>query len=378
MEEISIVLIGHKDHGKSTLIGRLLLDTKSIKESRYKEVKEVDRSWNRKFELAHLVDSFYQEREREMTMDTTRVLLKGKTRNYQLIDVPGHGELIANMLTGAAGAEAALLVVDVVEGIREQTRQHLKIAKLLGIKQLGVIVNKIDKVGYGREKFEELARRLKEVLKEIGYLIGDIYFLPASALKGDNVVKKSEKIPWYPGLTVMEFLEKEIRTPESFGNLPLIFLVQDSYDNFVVGKVESGVLEKDKHVLILPQKKKATVCSIKDSETDLERAKVGQNVGIELSEGNISRGGIISDLNSDLKVSDILEGEVFWIEEPTKKELTLECGTAKVNGELLRKEKNNYQISLKSPVVFQPQGKTILSKIVIKEEGKIIGVGNVL
>jgi sulfate adenylyltransferase subunit 1 (EFTu-like GTPase family) len=115
--EIPIVLIGHKDHGKSTLIGRLLLDTKSIKESRVKEIKEVDESDGRQFELAHLVDSFYQEREREMTMDTTRAVLKGKERNYQLIDVPGHGELIANMLTGAAGAEAALLLVSIEEGI---------------------------------------------------------------------------------------------------------------------------------------------------------------------------------------------------------------------------------------------------------------------
>ena len=111
MQEIPIVLIGHKDHGKSTLIGRLLLDTKSVRESRLKEVKEVDESIGQKFELAHLVDSFKEERENEMTMDTTRAILKGKERNYQLIDVPGHKELIASMLTGAAGAEAALFIL---------------------------------------------------------------------------------------------------------------------------------------------------------------------------------------------------------------------------------------------------------------------------
>lgn len=375
MQEIPIVLIGHKDHGKSTLIGRLILDTGSVKQSRVKEIKEVDESFGQKFELAHLVDAFKEERDREMTMDTTRALLKGKERNYQLIDVPGHGELIANMLTGAAGAEGALLMVSIEEGIKEQTREHLEVAKLLGIEQLGVVVNKIDKTGYQKEAFDSLAGKLRPMLEEIGYK--DVRFFPVSAWEGDNVVRKSDKTPWYQGPTVMEFLENEIRIPPSFENLPLSFLVQDSYDNVLVGKVESGILEKGKEVLILPANKKTIIRSIKDSEKELERAQAGQNLGIEISEDNIGRGVVISDFNSDLKVGNILSGEVFWIKEPSQENLILECGTARAGGRLLEKKKDTYQISTERPVVFQPRGKTILGKIVLKEQGKIIGVGNI-
>jgi small GTP-binding protein len=389
MQEIPIVLIGHKDHGKSTLIGRLLLDTKSIKESRLKEVKEVDESIGQKFELAHLVDSFKEEREREMTMDTTRAVLKGNKRNYQLIDVPGHAELIANMLTGASGAEGALLMVSIEEGIREQTRQHLEIAKLLGIEQLGVVVNKMDKVGYQKEKFDEITGRMKEILNKIGYSSENIHFFPVSAWEGDNVLKRSENMPWYQGLTVMEFLENEIKEPESFEDLPLSFLVQDKYleeenKEILVGRVESGLMKLGEEVLLLPANKKSKIESINDSEGDLKEARVGQNIGVSLTNNlEVNRGSVISFLNSNLKVDETLSGEIFWIMNPLKKNLILECGTAQVEGELEEPEiinqgeKTNYKISLKKPIVFDPQGKTILGKIVLKDEGKIIAVGNI-
>ncbi len=139
MQEIPIVFIGHKDHGKSTLIGRLILGTGSIKPDRVKEIKGIDRACGRKFELAHLVDSFKEEREKEMTMDTSCALLKNKKRIFRLIDVPGHQELISQMLTGVSKASLALLVVSVKEGIGEQTRQHLELAKFLGIKKVAHI-----------------------------------------------------------------------------------------------------------------------------------------------------------------------------------------------------------------------------------------------
>jgi translation elongation factor TU len=375
--EIPIVVIGHKDHGKSTLIGRLILDTGSVKKSRYKEVRQVDLAWGRKFELAHLLDSFKEERERGMTIETTRVILKGEKRNYQLIDVPGHAELISNMLTGAAGAEAALLVVDITEGVKEQTWQHLKIARLLGIEQLGVVINKIDKVSYQKEKFDGIVRNLREILNKAGYSSKKIYFFPASALKGDNIVKKSKKTFWYQGLTLMEFLEKEVKTPSSFEGMPLIFLVQDTFNNLVLGRVESGILKKGSEVIILPDNKRTTILSLKDSEQELEMATVGQNVGIEISKKNVSRGTVLTEINSNLKVNKILSGDIFWIKEPRKKTLMFECGTAQVSGKLLKKEKNKYHISLQKPVVFQPQGKTILGKMVLKDKGEIIGVGNV-
>ena len=388
MTEIPIVLIGHKDHGKSTLIGRLLLDTKSIQESRLKEIQEVDKAAGQKFELAHLVDSFREEREREMTMDTTRALLKGKRRNYQLIDVPGHAELISHMLTGASAAQGALLLVSVAEGIEEQTRQHLEIAKLLGIEQLGVAVNKLDKVNWQEDSFNEIVVKLKEILSQIGYSSQNIHFFPISAWEGDNVVKKSENVSWYQGPTLMEFLEKGIKEPASFDNLPFAFLVQDKYQGekeILMGPVESGKVKAGEEILFLPSQKKTKIQKIQDSEGEVTEAVYGKNIGMELEEDlNIKRGSVGVLAGSDfVQVSDDLSGEIFWIARPSDKELIIECGTARVEGVLQEPEeitagrKTSYSFLAKESIVFVPQGKIILGKIVLKDKGKIIGVGNI-
>jgi len=389
MQEIPIVLIGHQDHGKSTLIGRLILDSGSITESRVNEIKSIDESAGQKFELAHLVDSFREEREREMTMDTTRAILKGKERNYQLIDVPGHAELIANMLTGAAGAEAALLLVSIEEGIKEQTRQHLEIAKLLGIEQLGVVVNKMDTVDYNEKAFSDVKDKLKAILTDIGYLAEDIYFFPISAGEGENVIRKSEKTPWYQGSTVMGFLEKEIKVPESFENLPLTFLIQDKYSeegkDILIGLVEAGKMVSGQEILFLPLNRKAKVKLIRDSEEELGEAEAGCNIGILLSEDfDLKRGSVGTLPESNLKIDKEISGEIFWIKKPSQRKLVLECGTAQTEGELKDPEivndgeKTSYRIIIDEPIVFEPKGKTILGKIVLKDQGKIIGVGNIL
>jgi bifunctional enzyme CysN/CysC/sulfate adenylyltransferase subunit 1 len=387
MEEIPIVLIGHKDHGKSTLIGRLLLETKSIKESKLREIQEVDEALGRKFELAHLVDSFKEEREREMTIETTSSLLKGEKRNYQLIDVPGHRELISQMLTGTSKATAAILVVSIQEGIREQTIQHLEIAKLLGIERLGVVINKMDKVDYRKDIFEKLAEKLKKILKEIGYFPENIRFFPISALEGDNVITKSPKTLWFTGPTLMNFLENELKKSESFENLPLRFLVQDKYlqeDEILVGKVESGKLKIGQEVLLLPENKKNKIKLIKDAEGDLNNGSSGMNLGLILkNKSKTGRGTVISSPNSPPQVSNILSGEIFWIEKPRQRKLICECGTAQREAKLLEpkvvkaKEKTFYKVRLKRKIAFDSKSKTILGKIVLKEKGKIIGVGNI-
>lgn len=386
---IPIAVIGHKDHGKSTLIGRLLLDTSSIKKSRLKEIKETDKAWGRKFELAHLVDSFFEEREKEMTIDTTRVLVEWKNKIYELIDVPGHEELIDNMITGASNAKLAILVVDVKEGIKEQTIQHLEIAKILGIEKVVALINKMDKVRYQKEKFESVKEKLEEILKKIGYFSTEIKFLPVSALKGENLLKKSKKMFWYKDLSLMEFLEKEIKLPEPFSNLPLQFLVQDVYneggERILIGKIEAGRLKRGQKILFLPGNKKSKVKLIKDSEINLKEAVCGQNVGIILEKNfDTKRGAVGVTSKSNLKVSNILSGEIFWIEKPSQRHLILECGTARARRVLLKpqeiqaKQKSRYKIQLEKPIVFDPKNKTILGKIVLKDKGKIVGIGNII
>jgi len=390
MLEIPIVLIGEKDHGKSTLIGRFLLDTKSIEESRIKEIQEIDRACEREFELAHLVDSFKEEREKEMTIDTTQVLLKGKKRNYQLIDVPGHEELISQMLTGASRGKVALLLVAIDEGIKKQTIKHLEIAKLLGIKKIGVVLNKIDKVNYKKEIFEKLKKEIKEVLEKVGYLSRNIYFFPVSAKYGDNVIVKSKKTPWYEGKTLFEFLEKDLKEGENFENLPLRFLVQDKYfideKEVLVGKIESGKLKIGERILFLPENEIAKVREIKEFEENLKEAKASQNVGLILDKNlKIERGSVGCFPDFPLKVLDFLEGEVFWIKNPkVNKKLIFECGTKSTEGkilepkEILQNQKTFFKAKLKEKIAFDPQSKTILSKVVLKEKGKIIGVGNII
>lgn len=381
MKEIPIVFIGHKDHGKSTLIGRLLLDTESIKESRVNEIREID---DKKFRLAHLVDSFKEERENGMTIETTRAILKGKRGIYQLIDVPGHVELISNMLTGASGAKAALLLVSIEDGVKEQTYQHLEIAKVLGIEQLGVVINKIDKKNYQKDSFEKVVSETKEILIRTGFAVEKISFFPISALNGDNVVSKSPKTSWYKGTTLINFIKNNIEI-DNLSKEPLRFLIQDKYSEKVfVGRIESGELKVGQEILFLPQNIKGRVTAIRDSETGLKKALAGKNIGIVLEKiKEIHRGtvGCLEDFKPT--VGNILKGEIFWLQKPSKKELIYECGTSQIKGELLEPkiikagEKSLYKISLRKNIAFDPSGKTILGKIILKDNGRIIAAGNV-
>jgi len=387
-KEVPIVLLGEKDHGKSTLIGRLLLDTNSIKEKKVREIQEVDKSLGVKFELAHLVDSFKEERLEEMTYDTTKVILKGEERNYELIDVPGHKELISNMLTGAAGAEAALLLIAVDEGLKKQTKEHLEIAKLLGVEQLGVVVNKMDKVNFQERSFVEVVKSMKVVLNQIGYNPEQVKFFPVSALNGDNVCQKSEKMSWYTGVTLMEFLEKEFKEPISFLDFPLIFLIQDKWDfgkeKILVGPIIAGKMRVEDEVKLLPLNQRVKIKKILDSEKEINEAREGQNIGVILSNDiNVKRGDVITVENSNLKIDTQLSGEGFWLKKPSQRNVVLECGLARIEGELVEPkiinalEKSSYTIKLQNPIVFEPSGKTILGKMVLKEEGKIIAAGNI-
>jgi len=382
---IPIVLLGHKDHGKSTLIGRLLLDSNSIKKTKLEEIKKVDQALGCKFELAHLIDSFKEEREKEMTIDSTRAILNGKIRSYELIDVPGHKELIANMLTGAAGAEVALVVISAEEGIRDQTKRHLDIVKIFNIEQLIIAINKLDKLDYRQDVFNKLKQESKNILIKIGFCPEKIFFVPVSALIGDNVVKKSQKMLWYKGKSLINLLEEDIRLASSnLKNLNLIFPIQGILENILIGKVECGQIIKNQEVLILPNREIVRVISIQDADGEVLKAIAGENIGIVLSKDlNYSRGLVITSLDSNLKITNQISGEMFWIKKPSSLKIQIECGTMQTEGEILEpkeiqeKEKMFYKIITRESVVIEPNGKSILSKLVLKDNGEIIAVGNI-
>lgn len=193
-EQMNIVIVGHVDHGKSTVIGRLLADTDSLPEGKLESVKEYCRKNSRPFEYAFLLDALKDEQAQGITIDTARCFFKTNKRDYIIIDAPGHIEFLKNMVTGASRAEAALLVIDAKEGIRENSKRHGHIAAMLGIKQVVVLVNKMDLIDFDREVFNSICAEFAEFLNKIN--IKPLNFIPISAFNGDNVAGKSENTQW--------------------------------------------------------------------------------------------------------------------------------------------------------------------------------------
>lgn len=190
----NIVMVGHVDHGKSTLVGRLLYDSDSITEGRVEEIQQLAQEYKRRFEFAYFLDSFDDELKEERTIDTTTgIMFKGKNM-YSITDVPGHKEFIKNMLTGASHADIAVLLVAAEEGIQEQTGRHAFLVHMLGIQNLIVIVNKMDAVEYKKDVYESVKKEVTRLLSSFGY--NDVSFIPGSAMQGDNIYKKSENMPW--------------------------------------------------------------------------------------------------------------------------------------------------------------------------------------
>jgi sulfate adenylyltransferase subunit 1 len=205
MDVLSFVIVGHVDHGKSTLIGRLLYDTDSLAPDKIEEVRKASSEQGKQTEFAYLLDHLEEERKQGITIDTTQVFFKTDKRRYVIIDAPGHVEFVKNMITGASQAEAAVLIVDVKEGVKEQTRRHSYMLSLLGLDQVIVVLNKMDLVDFSKDVFDSVKKDVEEWLKSIK--ISSSVYIPISASKGENIASRSEKMPWYSGATFLESLD---------------------------------------------------------------------------------------------------------------------------------------------------------------------------
>ena len=201
---VSVVIVGHIDHGKSTLIGRLLYDSENIPEEKMAEVQKLFEEYKKRFEFAYFLDSFEEEMKEERTIDTTRVLFKGRDY-YTVVDVPGHKEFIKNMLTGASHAQVAVMVVAAPNGVEEQTRRHAFLLKMLGIKKVIAVINKMDLMDYKEDTFEKVKEETIQFFSSLGY--SGVPFIPVSATEGDNVYKRSERMEWYTGPTFIQALD---------------------------------------------------------------------------------------------------------------------------------------------------------------------------
>lgn len=335
MINANIVMVGHVDHGKSTLIGRLLYDSDSIKGKKIEEIKKVAQEYKKRFEFAHLLDSLEEEVKEDKTIDTTQVFFKGKNF-YTIIDAPGHKEFLKNMLTGASYAHAAVVVVSAPDGIQEQTRRHIFLLKFLGLKQLFICVNKLDRLVYDEKKYEELKAEIERLLTLLQYKVETLCFIPISALEGDNVYKTSEKMPWYKGPTLLQALDDNIVLKVEESTLAR-FVVQDVYDvegkRVVVGRVEAGVFRQGDEVVFSPSGLKTEIKNIKVLRPEVTQATQGDSVGFVLQrDEGIERGAVCGLASSQPTSTTRISGEMFLLADTIVQDesLFLKCATNKV------------------------------------------------
>ncbi|MDF2987284.1 MAG: sulfate adenylyltransferase, large subunit [Eubacterium sp.] len=320
-EQMNIVIVGHVDHGKSTVIGRLLADTDSLPEGKLESVKEYCKKNSRPFEYAFLLDALKDEQAQGITIDTARCFFKTRKRDYIIIDAPGHIEFLKNMVTGASRAEAALLVIDAKEGIKENSKRHGHIVSMLGIKQVVVLVNKMDLVDFDNDVFNSIKSEFTEFLDKIN--IKPLNFIPISAFDGDNVAEKSQSTKWYQGPTVLEQLDGFANRKEN-NQLPFRMPVQDIYKfteenddrRIVAGTVLSGSIKTGDEVIFLPSKKKSAINSVEGFNTAPDdTAYAYQAAGFTLkTQIYIKPGELMVRVNEQQPVlSSRFRVNIFWV-----------------------------------------------------------------
>jgi bifunctional enzyme CysN/CysC len=326
-EQLSIVVVGHVDHGKSTLLGRLYADTGSLPDGKLEKVRAICRQQGKEFEYAFLFDAFLEEQEQGITIDTARTFFRWGPRDYIIIDAPGHKEFLKNMISGAARAEAALLVIDANEGVQEQSRRHGHLLSLLGVRQVAVVVNKMDLVGYDQTVFDAIEREYRAFLGSLGVTPERV--IPASAKLGDNVAERGSELRWYAGPTVLEQLGLFAR-PDAETDQPLRFPVQDVYKfderRILAGRISAGQVNVGDRLVFAPSNKSAVVRSIEGFNVipAPPSAEAGRSVGLTLDEqifvergevASIAAGspdGHIAATASPL-VATAFRANVFWL-----------------------------------------------------------------
>lgn len=393
-EQMKIVIVGHVDHGKSTLIGRLFHDTDSLPDGKFEQITEQCKRRGMPFEWSFLLDALQAERDQGITIDTTQIWFKTKARDYVIIDAPGHKEFLKNMVSGAANSEAALLVIDAKEGVREQSKRHGYLLHLLGVRQIAVAVNKMDLVDYSEKRFKEIEKEYRKYLKEIG--VEPTFIIPISAREGDNITdnrshpERSEgsrdsspsaqndnNMPWYNGPSILKALDKFKLKPKP-AHLPLRLPVQDVYKfderRIIAGRIESGSLKVGDEVIFSPGNKAVIVESIESwPEGNVKEVNAGMSVGITLSEQIFAeRGNVVSHRKNAPMLTNIFRAKVFWLgESPIKtgSKYKLKINTSEYQVEVKEIEKviNTDDLALANKV--EKVEKNAVAEIVLRVRG---------
>ncbi len=320
-EDMNIVIVGHVDHGKSTLMGRLLADTDSLPEGKLEQVKETCRRNSKPFEYAFLLDALKDEQSQGITIDTARCFFKTDKRDYIILDAPGHIEFLKNMITGASRAQAALLMIDAAEGVQENTRRHAYMLSMLGIQQIAVVINKMDLVDYSQEVYEKVKEEYLAFLKEID--IEPAFVLPVSAFQGENIVSKSDKMPWYDGMSILQVLD-EFENEQENDKQPFRMPVQDVYKftrdgddrRIIAGTIETGTIRPGQEIIFYPSGKKSHVKTIESFNTaPIEEGKPGMAIGFTMQEQiYITRGEVMAIAGEPQpKTASRISANIFWL-----------------------------------------------------------------
>ncbi|MEP6688396.1 MAG: GTP-binding protein, partial [Gemmatimonadales bacterium] len=342
---MNIVIVGHVDHGKSTVIGRLLADTHSLPEGKLEQIRAQCELNSKPFEYAFLLDALKDEQAQGITIDAARVFFKSGVRPYLILDAPGHIEFLKNMITGAARAEAALLVIDAAEGVQENSRRHGYMVSMLGVRQLAVVVNKMDLVNWDKAVYDRIVQEYGAFLEQVG--IRPSGFIPVSGRGGDNIADRSANLPWYSGPTVLDALDAFHSEPAPVEQ-PFRMPVQDVYKftkqgddrRIVSGTVDAGTMKVGDQVIFYPSGKKSRVKSIEGfNQTPQMRVEAGWATGFTLQEQIYITRGEVATLEHEPRpqVSTRLRVSLFWLgKEPMvkRKDYLLKLGTARVTARI--------------------------------------------
>ena len=314
---LKIVFVGHVDHGKSTLIGRILTETGSLPDGKIESLRKACSAQGQPFEYAFVLDALSEEQEQNITIDTTQIQFRSARRDYVIIDAPGHQEFLRNMITGAANADAAVVVIAADEGVREQSRRHGQLLSLLGIHEVIVAVNKMDSVEFAEDRFRQIEKEYAAFLQDLGLTAR--VFIPLSASSGENVATDGgSAMPWFRGANLIEALDK-LDVVSLAAELPLRFPIQDVYRldkrRICVGRVESGTMRIGDQLVFSPHNKTARVATIERwAAVATEFACAGESIGVTLSDHIfIERGHIASHATDAPIESNRVHAKVFWI-----------------------------------------------------------------
>ena len=325
---INLITSGHVDAGKSTLVGRILYDTGAIRDEELRKLKEIATELKKEtFEFAFVMDRVKEERERGLTIDIMHRPFETQKWFFTLIDAPGHRDFVKNMITGASQADASIFVISAKpgEGIQEQTKEHAWLLKVLGINQLLVVLNKMDAANYDQKRFDEVKAEATKLLQGIGYKVAEILFIPVSAYLGENITKKSDKMAWYNGPSLVEALDQYIKEPDKPVDKPLRLPVQDVYSitgvgTVPVGRVETGVMKINDTIIFEPAHVTGEVKSIEIHHQQLPQAAPGDNVGFNVrgvDKSQIKKGDVIGHPNNPPTVVSEFTAQIIVLQHPT-------------------------------------------------------------